>query len=294
MTSTKYFESPIHLVSIPWYPISSKGQDFNSRFKYLGFDWDLSTQTVSLPAKKQQHIITKLTLFLDIAFKTVSQRDCASLHSSLQHIAFVCHEGCSALPALASFLSKFPHVHVCHHISPMIICNVCWWIWYLTSGPKIRSLLPHTQINPWIFVDASTSWGIRLHASGKWVVWELNRGWNAAGRDISWAESITLEITALWLIQANYKDLDILIHSDNTGVIGAFNHSRARNFTHNNSIAHITSLLLSCNLIISPIFVPSSLNKAGGLSRGIRSPLNLRLTCILDLPFELCPWLMHI
>ena len=50
-------------LSILWHPISSKGQDFNTHFKYLEFNWDLSARTVSLPPDKQQCALDKLALF---------------------------------------------------------------------------------------------------------------------------------------------------------------------------------------------------------------------------------------
>ena len=60
-------------LGIPWHPISSKGQDFDTHFKYLGFNWDLSAQTVSLPPDKQQHALDKLALFLNLTFHSVTQ-----------------------------------------------------------------------------------------------------------------------------------------------------------------------------------------------------------------------------
>ena len=49
-------------------------------------------------------------------------------------------------------------------------------------------------------MDASTSCGIGILITNKWATWKLKCGWQTAGRDIGWAESITLELAALWLV----------------------------------------------------------------------------------------------
>ena len=35
-------------LGIPWHPISKKGHDFSASFSYVGFDWYLPSQSVSL------------------------------------------------------------------------------------------------------------------------------------------------------------------------------------------------------------------------------------------------------
>src|SRR5882724_13060831 len=74
-------------LGIPWHPISKKGQDFGTTFKYLGFVWDLTARTLSLPTDKCDHSLLKLTTF--ISKHRVSRNNCASLLSMLQHVCFV-------------------------------------------------------------------------------------------------------------------------------------------------------------------------------------------------------------
>jgi len=74
-------------LGIPWHPISKKGQDFGPTFKYLSFFWNLSDRSVSLPKEKQCRLLLKIDLFM--SKPRVSQKDCASLHGSLQHVSFV-------------------------------------------------------------------------------------------------------------------------------------------------------------------------------------------------------------
>jgi hypothetical protein len=54
--------------------------------------------------------------------------------------------------------------------------------------------LPHTHIMDEIWVDASTSWGIGLLINSSWAFWKLLPNWNTNGRDIGWAEAITVEL----------------------------------------------------------------------------------------------------
>jgi hypothetical protein len=50
-------------LGVPWH--SSKGQDFDFSFTYVGFFWDIPARTVCLTDVKHQKIILKLQLFLD-------------------------------------------------------------------------------------------------------------------------------------------------------------------------------------------------------------------------------------
>ena len=122
------------LLGIPWHLISKKGQDFSLTFKYLGFQWDLTLWTVSLSDKKCHRALLKLSLFL--SNPCVSWKDYASLHSSLQHISFVYHNAHCALPALSSFLSKFPNDYVLHHTLHAVINDMDMWLSCL-SGPTM-------------------------------------------------------------------------------------------------------------------------------------------------------------
>jgi len=63
----------------------------------------------------------------------------------------------------------------------------------------------------------------------QWAAWKLKPGWKSDGWDISWAESIALELAILLLIQVGHVDCNIVVHGDNTGVIGAFNEGHLHN-----------------------------------------------------------------
>ena len=125
---------------------------------------------------------------------------------------------------------------------------------------RCLTTLPVVDLN--IYVDASTSWGIGLCVGGLWAVWRLVSGWNTGGQDIGWAEAVALELAAMWLAETDRHDMSVVIHSDNKGVIDAFNKGRSRNLHRNDCIRQISLLLAISNISVVPVFVPSCLNKA--------------------------------
>jgi len=44
------------------------------------------------------------------------------------------------------------------------------------------------------------SWDIGVVIGDQWAAWRLIPGWNTAGRDIGWAETIALELAILMLV----------------------------------------------------------------------------------------------
>ena len=60
-----------------------------------------------------------------------------------------------------------------------------------------------------------------------WAAWHLLANWDREDRDISWAESVALELAVLWMVQQGLSDCDVTVRGDNTGVIGAFSKGRS-------------------------------------------------------------------
>jgi|SRR5882724_7286031 len=90
-----------------------------------------------------------------------------------------------------------------------------------------HSLKPCQSVNPDLWVDASTSWGISTVLCDFWYAWALMLGWKADGRDIGWAKSITLELAILILVDHDFHDCRITIYNDNTGIIGTYDKGRS-------------------------------------------------------------------
>lgn len=104
------------------------------------------------------------------------------------------------------------------------------------SSLKDPPARPTRNYNIW--VDASTEWGIGLLWGSHWAAWRLLDGWKGPSRDIGWLEGIAVELTILALKVMGVRNANILIRSDNEGVIGAFSKGRCSNFMMNLSIRH--------------------------------------------------------
>jgi hypothetical protein len=149
-------------------------------------------------------------------------RDAASMLGSLQHIAFVYQDSHHTLAPWCSFIAKFPHQFAKHNIPLAVLDSLRWWQALLRNPHASRSLSPHSLLDPDVWVDASTSWGIGLMVGLRWAAWQLCEGWKSHDHDIGWAEAVALELAVRWLCSAGFSDAEIVIHGDNTGVIGAF------------------------------------------------------------------------
>jgi len=285
------FTSPL---GVPWHPITEKGQVFTSTVPYVGFLWDLDRHTVSLSTKKRLKYLDKVLAFQTLTTSKVSRKHCMSIHGTLQHITFVYKQGRSSLPPLSAFISKFPNDFALHHVPKSILECLKWWIAVLQNPSTLRSLVPQTVIDPHVWVDASTDWGIGVILGQLWATWRLIPGWRTDGRDIGWAESIALELAVIWLVREGFSDCNISIHGDNMGVIGAHIKGRSHNAACNESIRRIASLIIPNNIIISPVYTPSASNKADPISHGILGPLSLQLPVPLQLPDELVPYIIYV
>ena len=220
------FTAPL---SIPWHPVVRKGQDFGTTFSYVGFFWNVSDRTVSISEEKKMRVLAKVKLFLLNPSTRRKHWEVALVHGTLQHITFVYRTGRHHLAALSTFLSKFPNDHISHHMPHSTLTQLSWWKSVLSHLPMKCCLTPLLTINLDIYIDASTSWGIGLCVRNWWAAWHLVPGWNTRGRDIGWAEAVTLELATLWLAETDWNDLCAIIHSDNRGVIDAFNKGRSQN-----------------------------------------------------------------
>ena len=166
----------------------------------------------------------------------VTCKECLSIHGTLQHITFVYRDSRAYLPPLSAFLSKFPNDHVRHHIPNPVSECLRWWQAILGSPCAPHSLTPRHSVDPDIWVDASTDWGVGVIIGDQWAAWKLLPGWNTGGRNIGWAESIAMELAFLILISRGFKDCIITVHGDNTGVNGAYDKGRSQNVPCNDSL----------------------------------------------------------
>jgi len=215
-------------LGIPWHPIEVKGQDFWLQVSYVGFMWNLELHTISLSPKKRTKYLKKVHSSLHTS-NAPSRKQCTSILGTLQHISFIYRDGRSRLPPFVSFISKFPNDFTMHHAPRSIVDSLCWWEAVLLNPLCCHSLKLHQWLDPDLWVDVSTSWGIGIAFGNRWLAWTLTPGWKAKGRDIGWAESIALELAVLVVIDSRFRDCSIVVRGDNIGIIGAYDKGSSRN-----------------------------------------------------------------
>ena len=191
--------------------IEVKGQDFGPRVSYVGFIWKLELHTISLLPKKCLKYLKKVHSSLHVS-NSLSQKHCTSILGTLQHISFIYRDSHSRLPPFVSFISKFPNDFATCHASKYVMDSLHWWEAVLLNPLCSRSLKLHQWLYPDLWIATSTSWGIGIALGNKWFTWTLMPGWKAKGRDIGWAESISLELVVLIIVDSGFRDCSIVVH----------------------------------------------------------------------------------
>ncbi|CAK5270747.1 unnamed protein product [Mycena citricolor] len=235
----------------PWK--QSKTRDFASEFIYLGFHWNITDKSVSIPDGKKSKYIARLLLWTPDASFTVKEAE--SLLGTLVHCSLPLPEGKSRLPAISKFAASFAHTR-----SPFsrrkpnatVLDDVSWWLSQLHKPfCGSRLMKPPSLSGIQFFVDASTSWGIGVVFDGVWQRWRLTHSALRDGRDIGWAEMIAIELGLRLAIHQNHSDVHFNVHSDNAGVLGALSSGKSRSMEQNRVLRRIVALLRTSSIWIS-------------------------------------------
>jgi len=124
---------------------------------------------------------------------------------------------------LYKWLTSFLNDYVPHWITSSALTDLWWWSTLLLQNHAPQFLNPGGLTRDYnIWVDASTEWGIGLLWGMHWAAWQLCNGWRGPSRDIGWLKGITVELAILATRAIGICNVDILIWSDNKGVISAF------------------------------------------------------------------------
>ena len=110
------------------------------------------------------------------------------------------------------------------------------------------------------------------------------------GRDIGWAEMVTVELAICYLCALSISNSKVLIWSDNQGVIGALGSGYSCNPQQNHVLTCITGLFGASGLWVTMRYVVSKDDLADGLSCGV-FPHFAKLPSLFSLPFSLSPFL---
>ena len=154
------------------------------------------------------------------------------------------------------------------------------------------SLDPTRDYNIW--VDALTEWGIRLLWGTHWAAWHLHDGWRGPSRDIGWLEGIAVKLVILATRAMGIRNADILIRSDNEGVIGAFMKGWCSNFMTNLSIRRSDEVHADVGISATLIYVNTVDNLADPISHGLLPPVSQIFPLPIPIPFPLTPFISHV
>lgn len=281
-------------LGLPWK--RKKTRPFAPEFTYLGFLWNIPEATVAITEPKKTKYKPRLQGFIQV--ERATREAVEKVLGTLVHCSLAVPEGRSHLPSLASFGASFTHLsnpRATRVIPSRVKEDIEWWIQALNRpfcGSSIAA--PPAPMDLGLWVDASTSFGIGIVLQKQWCNFQLLEGWKAKGRDIGWAEMVAVELAVLWLIEKHVSNRNIIIRSDNTGVIGGLKLGRSRNAQQNLIIRRITTLLSIHSIWITSVYVASEENIADKPSRGVEPVGYDRSPNRLKLPVDLVPFLCQI
>ena len=259
----------ISSLGVPWH--TEKGNhEFLYKTTFIGYSWDLIHKLVSLPDEKRLKFHNRVQIFINsFSGRRCMLKDVERIHGSLCHVAFVYVEGSSRLPSLSNFAASFKgNELIRRYPSRSMMTNLHWWLRELNKPSFVRELRPRGKMQDLgLYVDASTSWGIGIIIQGRWAAFRLHPDWKTQGRDICWLETLALELLIYFLDAMGVCDAHLLIHSDNTGAIGALDKGRSPNYHINLSVRRMYTVLVSRFITHHLKHVSSEDNPADPISR---------------------------
>ncbi|CDO69281.1 hypothetical protein BN946_scf185042.g183 [Trametes cinnabarina] len=285
-------------LGIPWHNVKWRPHDFEGT--YLGFAWNISDKTVSLPERKRTKYLTRVEDALDLVAKSakrMSRETAQKLSGTLSHCTFVYPRGRTYLSGLFAFVASFTSEHIPRYPPKSVISDLKWWHDLLQRDSDRRVLVPKgTPQDADVWVDASSTWGIGIVVGKEWDAWRWKgprEAWHKNGRDIGWVEMIALEMAVRRLVELGWENADLLVRSDNEGVIKAFKRGRSRNWQVNLAIRRTELLCMEKNIKILPIYVNTKDNRADPVSRGIPGPDITRFWSSFEIPQEVSEFTAH-
>jgi hypothetical protein len=151
-----------------------------------------------------------------------------------------------------------------------------------------------------IFVDAS-GFGIGFVFNGRWLGWVFKKRHPEVpkGPDgkivMSWAEIIAVELGIHALIAAGYRSTEIILRSDNYGVVLALaRKSWTKNYGVEAILQRILLLCRSVGFVVIPKWVSTHVNPADGPSRGLYPPREMRFGYVPEIPPHLGRFLLQV
>ena len=281
-------------MGIPW--DKNRHQEFSDSFSYLGFYWDLPNKTVSLPNLKCKKYIRKLSSLISACERAqVFKAHVKTIIGTLTHVTFVYWCGHSYMSNLYKWLTSFHGNYIPCWITSPALTDLWWWLTLLSQSHTPCSLAPDGPIcNYNIWVNVSSEWGIGLLWGNHWATWQLLDGWRGLSRDIGWLEGVAFELAILATRVMGIHNANVLIQSDNEGIIGAFLKGHCSNFMMNMSIRRSDEVYSEVGISTTLIYVNTVDNLADPISCGILPPSSQIFPLPIPIPLPLISFFSHV
>jgi len=188
-----------------------------------------------------------MPLWISFSFENsrVQKHELECVASFLNHASFIYLHKHSYLSSLYAAIATYhSNKYIPCWLPRSTISDIKWWQLLLLSDQPPRSLAPRPPTRDYgIWVDTSMDTGIGLLWNGRWAFWCTNETWHGPSRDIGWLEATAVELTIQLIHSKLITDADILIQSDNQGVISSFKKGRCLNYLINMAIWRFEELL---------------------------------------------------
>ena len=244
--------------------------------RYIGFDWNLDSRTVSLPAEKLSKTLSLLNTWL-APNQSFSPRDAASLHGKLVHVSCIFPLIRPFLHGIAHFALSFRSPLTKLAAPPPLQADLSWVHFLIKSLPNEMPLASSQPIDLQWWGDASTSFGVGVIIGSHWAIWKWAPGFRVGPHqdfDIGWAEAVAVELglrlaVDLGLFTSTSQcGCTFLVHSDNAGIVSVTNKGRSRSQETNKILKHVYLLQAQHCIRLKAVHVMSQDNISDALSHG--------------------------
>lgn len=261
-------------LGVPW--SAKKTKPLSSVQRYIGFIWDLEKKTVALPQEKLVSTVAMIEPWL-VHGARFTAREAASLHGKLVHAATIFHITRPFLRGLSHFAARFKSARARLHPPEPLVQDLVWIRDMLSVSPNTLPLALPTPLDLGWWGDASTSFGIGIAVGKYWAAWKWAPGFRVGPglpHDIGWAEATAVELGLRLIVQYNLLAAvppgasNLLVRSDNNGVVAVVNKGRSRSKATNTILKSIFAVLAPRGLRLTAEYVTSRDNVTDALSRG--------------------------
>ena len=210
---------------VPWSP--TKLRQFALNQRYIGFDWDLPSKSVSLPTEKLS-AIQSLLVSWEAPNSLFSEHCAASLHGKLVHISCIFPLIRPFLQLISGFAASFRSKRAKLLAPSAVRADISWTRYLLHDLPTSVPLSLPNPIDLGWWGDASTFFGIGVVIGTFWAVWKWAPCFfvgPGCDFDIGWAEAVAIELGLCLALDTKLIGPSssiirpTLVRSDNQGVL---------------------------------------------------------------------------